>query len=479
MTSRPAATTLCLFAGIICMIGILVLHAGLLNRASWGADEYAIISHYRDKGAGFLWFRFWTWSPRPFSEMLIWLYASVVVATREPLIIPALTGFWLALIAAVAPALFRCAPGTFAPRALGATALLAFTILGRHVSVVFFWPIGAVAYAPVVTAFLFLLCTLATERTRGKAGGWPVTLVLITGAWSSEPGALVVLIYSCLAALSLLRQAGDNASVRRRVFWWVAPILGSLFVIAMVSFNDRSTFPMPPDGDSSLYHHTTASLMAAMPLFPQEFVALDGETFDRVNLIRGAVVKLLFFLGLHCCWMPKDRTERPDRSWLPILALSIIIATFGMEAGSFQQFGVECCDRHAFVRQSLGFFAVAAIAIWVPPTITTLHKWRLVVAPAALVMAAVIMIHPRTDDMREDYRFYAEPARDRAMTELSGWSAGPEMTMYLPYSDQLFSSQIPSGFYVASDNWWTLGLLSYFHKESVLILIAPSRGQMR
>jgi hypothetical protein len=471
------AAKCCLLAGTVWMVTIVVLHLGLLTYGAWGADEYSIISHYRDQGAGYIWFRFWSWSPRPLSEVLIWLYASAVAATKQPLIVPALTGFWLALVAAASPALFRCAPGTFAPRALGATALLAFIVLGRHVAAVFYWPIGAVAYAPVVAAFLFLFCYLANEHTRGKAGGPLLTLVLIAAACSSEPGALLVVIYSCFAALVFLRSARNDASMRPRLLWWVAPILASLFVIAMVAFNGRSTVAMLADGDNALYHHTIASIKAAIPVLPQEFVALDGETFDLRNFIRGAMVKLLFLIGMHCCWMPNDRTERADRSWLPILALSIAIAMFGMVAGSFQEFGVECCDRHAFVRQSLGFIAVAAVAIWVPPVIVALHRWRLFVAPAALVMAAVIMIHPRTKDIREDYKFFTEPARDRGLTAQSGRTAGPEMAMYLPYSDQLFPSQIPAGFHVAPDNWWTPGILSYFHKESVLILIAPTRGQ--
>jgi hypothetical protein len=262
--------------------------------------------------------------------------------------------------------------------------------------------------------------------------------------------------------------------------WWGVPVVASLIVMAMIVDNHRAMFPMMEGGDPGLYHHPFASLIAAVKLLPQEFLAMDGEPIGRPGFVRGAVVKVLFFVGMHCCWVNRDRVTQPGQPLLPLLpllTLSMLIGMLGMLGGSFDEFGVSCCDRHAFVRHSCSLIAIAAAAISIPPLIASTNRWRLIVAPAALVLAAGLLISGRVKDLTEDYRYYDEPALLRARTMASGASPGPSMTMYLPYSDALFPSQIPAGSYTAADNWWTPGILRYFHKESVQILIAPARGQ--
>jgi hypothetical protein len=466
-------TQLWLVATILCMAAILTLHLGLLTRGAWNGDEYAAISQYRDQGVAYLWFRFWSWSPRPLSEALIWLYAFAVVSSRQPLIVPALIGFWLLMIVAVCPALFRCRRDTFALRALSAAAILAFIVLGHDVAAVLYWPFGTVAYAPVIAALLFLLFYLANEDTRGKAGGIAVALALVGAAWCSEIGALLTLIFAAMVVGYLIWYRRTTGA---QLIWWALPMLAAMIVMVMIADNHRTSYWMLPDGDANLYHHTFASLAAATLRVPQEFAALDGETFDRPNLVRGIAVKLLFFVGMHFCWSAGDRVAQRSQPWLPMLAVSILITMVAILAGSFQEYGTSCCDRHAFMRQAFGWIATAAIAIWIPPLIAPANRWRLVIAPLALVIAAGILIRPRAHDLREDYRYFDDPARARARTMESGWSDGPTMTMYLPYSDQLFPSQIPGGFYDASDAWWVPGILRYFHKGSVEIRVAPSRG---
>ena len=469
-------TSFCLVGATICMAAILALHLGLLTRGAWAGDEYAAISRYRDQGVGFLWFRFWSWSPRPLSEALIWLYAAAVVATRQPLIVPALAGFWTLMIAAPFIALFRCPRDTVVPRTLCAVTILAFIVLGRHVAAVLYWPFGAVAYAPVIAALLFLLFFLGNDNTRGKAGGVTTAMVLVIAAWSSEIGALLALIFCSVAVGYLLWSMRRSGAARSHLIWWAPPILASLLVMAMIGGNHRASFPMLPDGDPGLYHHTLASLKAALIRLPQELAALDGETFDRPNFVRGIGARLLFFMGLHFCWTAGGRVASRGQPWLPLLAVSIAIGMVGILGGSFQEFGTPCCDRHAFVRQSLGWIATAAMAIWIPPLFAPLRRRRLIIASMALVIAAGLMIRPRVYDLREDYRYFKDPAEARARTMASGWSDGPAMTLYLPYSDQLFPSQIPAGSYVAADNWWAPGILEYFHKQTLQVRIAPSRG---
>src|ERR1700722_10340258 len=204
----------------IALAGIFGLHLGLINHGSWGADEYNNIGAYADHGADYFWFRFWTWSPRPVSETLLWLYASVVVATDRPFIVPALIIFWFALIAAVQPAVFSVRRDVIMLRALSAMAILAVIVLGRHVGFVLYWPFGAAPYAPVIAAALFLLFYLSSDCTKGKSGSIVIMLAMLVALWSSEAGALFALIYCVAAVLTLLRRGKASEPTRKYLIYW-------------------------------------------------------------------------------------------------------------------------------------------------------------------------------------------------------------------------------------------------------------------
>jgi hypothetical protein len=461
------AAYLCAVAGTVFMAGVLAVHIGLLTRGSWGGDEYRTFAAYRDVGIGYLWFRFWSWSPRPLSEVLIWFYALAVNSFRQSLIIPVLVVIWLTLLGAAGSALCRCTRQNIAPRALAATVVLTFIVLGRHVSAVLYWPIGGLAYAPVIAAFTFMLFFLANEHKQGDAGRMMVSLLLVAAAWSAEAGALLVLIFSVMALLVLILQARVHGYSQHSMAYWLPPLLASLLVIGMIADNGRVTDPKVTGGDLAIYHQTFASFSAALARWPLEFMSLDGETFDRPHLVRGVLAKLLFFIGMHCCWMTTGR----GRPLLLVLAASITIGTFGMLMASFREFGSPCCGQHAFVRQSLELIAVAAVAIWVPPLFTISRSWLLIAASAALSIGVGILLDPRIKEFRRDYAHYGEAARARERTWDSGFSSGPAMTLYQSFSGDIFPAQIPPGFQVASDNWWAPGILNFFHKESVLVLM--------
>lgn len=465
--------TLGLYAAAACMLVILALHLGLLTRGSWGGDEYKTIALYRDNGAGYLWFRFWSWSPRPVSELLIWLYAAAVVAFGQPLIVPALAVLWAATLAAALPALRRLTRADFAPRFLGAAAILVFVILGRRVEAVYYWPFGGVAYAPVIAALLYVLFSLSNEQAPARFGGTVCGLVLLAAAWSSEAGAFVVIILSALTIASHVWRHGLRPD--RALAGWGALALASAAVIVRVLSNARESYPMLITGDVAIYHHTLASVWAAVARFPAEFLSRDGEIFTGSVLLNGAVAKLLFFLGVHACWAAGGPDRKRDRAGLLLFAVAVLLAMFGMLVASYRSFGGPCCEQHAFLRQSLGVIALAALAISLPPMAARVRRWRLIVAPMALSAAVAMMFAPRLADIKWDYRFHDAPARARARTWASGFAEGRSMTLYQPRPD-LFPARIPAGVHGAADGWWAEGVLRFFGKDTVTVLIPAYDG---
>ncbi|MBN8901828.1 MAG: hypothetical protein J0H57_12400, partial [Rhodospirillales bacterium] len=75
-----------LILGIVGLAAVALLHAGLIPRGAWGADEFQTFGMFRAHGWQYLWFRFISWSPRPFSEALIALYAALERMQPSPVV---------------------------------------------------------------------------------------------------------------------------------------------------------------------------------------------------------------------------------------------------------------------------------------------------------------------------------------------------------------------------------------------------------
>jgi hypothetical protein len=453
--------------GVGVMIGIIAAHFALLNRGAWGGDEYVTIARFRALGFTYMWPRFSLWSPRPLYEALIVVYASVVLFARQPLIVPVLLPFWLAFMASVIPAMRPRVDR----RILVATAVPAFILLGKWVFYVFYWPMGTMAYLPGITAAVFLLFAVAGESRADD----PVTAaVLVAAAWSSEAGALFVLTWSALRLPLVLADRGRPAG---RWLCWAVPVIASVPVMLAMTINIRAHDPMPANGDPAFYHHLLPSLFAAAQQFVPEFLSVDGETFDASSLVTGTFVRLLFVAGVYCGWPKAAVTSgRRSRVALAILGLALMVAAFGTLVAGFRQFGEACCRQHSEMRHAFGFIALACLAIGAPPVFRRTNKWPRVIAPGLLVLAAIPLLSPRFDDMAADFRYFSEPEQARRATWRSGSAPGAYMKLCQPPADHLFPAQIPPGTQFADDNWWTEGIVLFFFKEAVQVVIADRHG---
>jgi hypothetical protein len=467
------AAGLLMLLGIFVMGGIVAAHLGLLNRGAWEPDEYGFIAAFRDSGMDFFWDRLRTASPRPASELLIILYAKAVIATNAPLIVPALLVLWTGFFAAALPTL----AGGRAPssRILGTLAVLAFMLLGHGAFEVFYWPIGAVAYLPVLSAALFLLFCFANERWKAKPLGPLITVVLVGAAWSAEAGAMMALFFLGALMVATLACRVATPISRATIARACVAALAAVLVIVLVMTDGRLLMATGVQGsDPLLVHHWIGSAIQATSQGAAEFLSADAETFDRRHILTGLAIKLLFFFGVHLCWMTTDPDARRSRRWLPPLALALLATAFATLVVSYWNHGTTCCQRHNLLRQDFGFIALAAFAIWLPPVvpIERLHLWRHGLAPVLLIAAAALAIAPRARDIALDYRFYSEPSRARALTWASGFAPGSDMILYQPVPDNLFSQAMPPGTWHIGENWWVHGVLRFFGKQSARVSLA-------
>ena len=451
------------FAGVA---GVVALHAGLLPRGGWGADEYQTFGMFRQNGWSYLWFRFWSWSPRPFSEALIALYALLVLATDRPHLALVLAVFWAAALVALLPALSGARGVARLYRLLGALSLLCVVILGRDVGSVFYWPFGAVAYAPVVVIGMALLFHSAATPAPRRSARTVIGASLIAVAWASEVGAMLVIVYTSVSVLWLVwRRERIGLAI------WL-PLFAAGTLIAGLVLGTRGGMPMLPDGNAARYHHPMASVLAAAQRLLPELLSFDGRHFDGRALLVGTLVKLAFFIGIQGCWMSTDPALRDARARLPVLALSLPLTCFAILTASYYEFGTDCCDRHAFIRQAFWFMTIAALAIWTAPAAAPDRGWRSVVTPVALLFAVGLMLAPRVPDLWRDYAAYREPMIARALTWQSGRSPGPTMTLFQPPSDRLYVNQIPDHPDGCAEGWWVDSIRRFFPGKTCIRVVS-------
>ncbi len=89
-----------LYINIILVLSsiVILVYVGLIPLGHWQTDEYQTALAIKNGGLDALKNRIATWSPRPLSESLIFIYLDFVNRTKNQLITPVLGLFWLMLI---------------------------------------------------------------------------------------------------------------------------------------------------------------------------------------------------------------------------------------------------------------------------------------------------------------------------------------------------------------------------------------------
>ncbi|SDV49678.1 hypothetical protein [Chitinasiproducens palmae] len=152
----------------------IALFAALLPIGHW-QDEYAVFPHMREGGLDAVWSRVLHWSPRPFSEGLIYVYSLAVFAFGRPLIGAALALAWLLF------AVLLLLPARWAPRGVARRALLLLALaiwcgclLGHPVAEFFYWPMATLAYVPTVATLAFVCLTLIASGMTLRGSTRPI-----------------------------------------------------------------------------------------------------------------------------------------------------------------------------------------------------------------------------------------------------------------------------------------------------------------
>jgi len=371
----------------ILLVSVILLHMGTLSLGEWQKDEFRLGTGLRDQGVWYMIHRFFSISPRPFSEILLWLYGNLVLVLHRPLIGQVLLAGWCGLLACC------CGPligrGATAPwRIFLGLALFCLFILGHPVADLFYWPMAMAAYVPTIGGLTLLTLLVLDGRLHSRTGRWLAMMSLVVACGSSELGAMVVLPFTLfMLLLHALRKCCWGKSA-----WVLVPFALSVAILVCGSI-DRGNNPTPLVTPTA--HHLLPSLEAALPeaLRAYAFIDPDDGNWGQAGLgsiAKGIPLKILFFIGFSLlarrCFPPADRLQ------VFALIAAFLVGVFGSVASAYLEFGFLCCQRHEAARQCLVILALlaagAALPAWPAP-----QRWRNAgLTGLACLMAAITIM---------------------------------------------------------------------------------------
>jgi len=445
--SLPAALSLGL---CLAMVGG---YAALLGNG-WWTDEYLDFYLGRLDGASFWWGRVTGWSPRPVSELLLYLYSQVVAAFGRPLIVPFLGLLWLALGAALMLPVWRdrgATPGQRWARTAIRLGLLVLFLSGNRPTEMFYWPAGAVAYVLTLAGVVALLVP-------GEALPWRAAALLLA-AGTSEVGALFTICYG--GGIGLLAVARPASGLNGRRLAWLSASVG-LAVVAMalvatgrLPMTEMVVSPGSPAG------HLGASVAAALSQWRLE---AWGAT------LRTALSHLLIYAGVVAVFAAAEQPARGAWPWL--LALAALAAAGGSLVAAEVHFGTGCCERHLALRHCLVLVACAAAGTGLAPAAGRFVAGRTRWASVAMTALAAVAFLPELPRLRHDQALQGRVRTARAVAWTTGHAEGEAMTLPLPPAGEIVHGPgFPPGNYAidggTSPVQWPM---LYFGKRRITIL---------
>jgi hypothetical protein len=446
---------------------IILAHAALLPGGRWDGDEYFNFASLRDQGFGFAWRRLYEWSPRPFSEAVLWAYDGAVTLTGTPLILPFLALLWAVPVGGGVWALWRpYLPG--APWRLAvALCVPAVGLLAPLVTEMFYWPMAAAPYLLAMAGIVVVTFRLMAGGVTARRERWVCGLALTLAVGSSETGLFFVVGFSAILALS----------ERRGAAWYLLPLLLAVLLLAEPFAFRVAGAVQPLVSDHTYFHRLLPSTLGALEGIPGE---LFGEPYvpgpGPYGFFVGAA---LLFLGFCACL----RVGLPDAvPWRYLVALAggLLASAFGSMVAALYQYGLLCCGRHYTFRHGLVVLlvlvAARAAAQWqVSPRVLP----RLA-GPVLLMAAAGMGLSTRVPGLIHDVGLLGIDVQASAANWATLRDPAAAPVFRLPARGLVITGlDWPPGHYAREGApWFVAAMLTYFGRTEVdVVAPLPEKSQ--
>lgn len=395
---------------------VLLFHSLFLPLGAWAADEYVLFSFFRRFGWSVVPERIASWSPRPVSEVLLYLYGQVVAWQGAPHVAWMLGITWATTLTVLVAASRTARLGTIPGLALCASALVVASPGGM-----WFWPAGAVAYLPAF-AGLGAAALLLAGGTPGRGAAVFLAIALVLAAGSAEVGAVPVFL---LGVAQLLRHALARPwpwiRPEEPAWAWMPAVMLAAYVIAIMATH-RAALGTEVLVAGPIVGNLRLSVLAGLPALGRSIPGVPLEPGGIASITFGAPIKLALVAGF---WALLPAIPRPSgRRLTCLLALAAIGAAATISiVFAFRQFGTLCCARHEAFRQAEWVIAALLLAVLLPPGRAALRR----AAPWAMAAVLVGMVGLRWPLLKADRALIPAILETRAENWANGRTPGQAM----------------------------------------------------
>ena len=409
----------------------LAAYAGQLGLGRWQFDEYLLFTSLRIDGWQAVMPRL-AFSPRPFSEALLFLYGTAVLGFGSSLIVPFLAALWAGVLGCAVLAARSVLPPS-GQRSVTAAVLVgvlfAFVLTTNSITEVFYWPMAAAAYLPTAgsaTVLLFLLSGPLDSRRRVGCGA-----ALFVSAASSEVGAAMAIGFAGAAAFAgALGGRARFVKALRDGIWWLFPAMLGVAVLGLV-LAVRAHEVKPGAEVEPFAGHLAASLGAGLRQFMLDLASSNWADRTLPASLAAVATKLLFAVGFAAVWRQADPVGAVPGRWHAVLAAALGTAALFSTVAADYHYGTLCCERQATTRSwFIDLLAIMAMA-W---ALDQWQAWRRVAwLPPILLALSLYPVLFDLQGLRRDYTNYRWAIDARVRTWRSAAQPGTdEMEFYMP-----------------------------------------------
>ncbi len=464
---------------------VILIYLGLIGLGQWLPDEYDDFGRLARDGWQAVALRL-EWSPRPLSEPIFYGYGWLVNHLHRPLIIPFLGLLWTGFLCAGLLTYWQSRHNQdrpddqrkpIAPDLLAGLALMASFLAGGEVMAVFYWPAGAVAYLPTLSATLLLFLQVVRGRLVTSGGRRLCSFCLLVAACSSEVGATFVLSYAVIQvllwAVGAIQERGSDVS-RNPSLWWIIPSVTAFLVLVAVRMNRFQAVEHPMSYVSGTLGHPLSSLTAGLGELLLEVFGVKVHAHAGLAVSGRFASEILLAIGVALCWSRFGRLSRAVVWQTLAVAAALLLASWLTIAGAELHFGAVCCQQHEVIRRCWMLMGLAGIAI-VTLNSAAAERLRqrsfLILAPILLCAGIIVAWH--TKPVFRQYRIYGAMYRVMDQNFRSGFNPDdPQMIFLLPPSSSLiYGEQVAPGIYTRSSPCagYPQYILIFFGKVRVVV----------
>lgn len=476
------------WAAVIWLTSIVLLYFGLIGAGQWQADEYDHFGELSRSGWHVLLPRL-RWSPRPLSEVLFFSYGALVNHFRRPLIVPFLALLWAGLFAG---ALFtwwqlrrQCRDEDSWADLLLALSLLACFVTTGHLMEVFYWPAGAVAYLPTLSATLLLFLQVARGRLATTNGRLTCALCLLLAACSSESGATFVVCYAiaqgALVAIAKLRRGEVN---NLPVTWWLLPAMLATCVLAVVRLNryESSELQFGPVHDVS--RSAGGAIVASFRELAFETIGVADRYHTWFGLTPRLATLFLLAMGAGLVWWKKHPATQQVVWQLSAVVVTFLAASYATILGAELHFGAECCARHEVLRRcwiAMGAAGIGMVLFSGVALVSSPFRRQLWVAFGFVLLCFAPVPPWHTRELTRTYAFYGLLRHAVEQNFRSGFQQGSSAMEFVlpPDHGLILGAQFEPGTYTmeSPDVVELKFILRYFDKNTIVLQPWPARAE--